>query len=305
MKKKRVAKLLLLAPVALLLAPFIHAGCISDEDFSSRYCQMEASCIPWCNCRTDPCECDSNERIKECPTDFTRWIESYNSQGTACRESVNALLECMTSATCSEVNTFFMTREEYMQEGQACIAEFLDIQCKDFKTISYSYGLDAMEPYKELEGFLASMDSVEEIDFERQPSNASSCNPEGSEDFIPNPLIIDDVVFPDPGNPDGGKITMAINQQGTINLPEGIDGVLLVVEGMGNTPFKLKFTFGGGGDKVIQGNAVPGGTAYVGGIRMIDIRSVSPYIVGPTAECPQPPCGPLVISKMYYGQGKW
>lgn len=157
------------------------------------------------------------------------------------------------------------------------------------------------------------------IDFEHLPSNGSSCadtHDPWEEEWIPNPLEIDGVVFTaprclgtgfcswptcsrDPDNPEG-NIVLFLNVGSTIVFPEETEGVVLVVQGIGDHPFSVEVSTLDGGSELIERRGIPFGVLNVGinsdeGIQKIEVIST-----GPTDGCSSTICGPLVLSDVFY-----
>jgi hypothetical protein len=172
-----------------------------------------------------------------------------------------------------------------------------------------------------IDSFKSAMTSVTEIDFETLPVRGSSCNDDTfpRSDSIPNPLTLQGTTFhdnyclesgycssptcqPDPDNAQQGNIVLALNTGGIIDLPAGTKGVMLIVEGIGDSPFTVKATDSSGLSKEVTSRGILYGVAAVGFTTAKGISRVEVKATGPTADCPVSPCGPLGFSAVYVGK---
>jgi hypothetical protein len=169
--------------------------------------------------------------------------------------------------------------------------------------------------FTDFASFEAATGQLTEVNFEDLPASASS-DPEEGEAFIPNSLTLDGVVFtdpfvlqagfcssqtcqPDPNNQAGGNIVLILNQGATIDLPVGTGGAMLVIEGMGDVPFSVRVTDFGGSSVTVDGQASLNDVEFLGFTSASGIQQIEVVSVGPTGDCPQPPCGPLVLSALF------
>jgi len=178
----------------------------------------------------------------------------------------------------------------------------------------YSPGAQDFEVVRDAASF-RSRDAVA-VDFEGLPSNANSCGPDSTPSdsggtTLDNPLVLEGVVFTDPFCLQTGfcsaptcpeaNIVLFLNQDGTIEFPENVKGVLLRIEGMEDTPFALEVTDGKGRTEIVEGAGIGFGTAELGfrsghGIARIRVARVGPVPPG----CTEAPCGPLALASLVY-----
>lgn len=285
--------------------------------YKQSYCDMEASCIPRCMCDQGECFCDSEARVQECKADFPEWVGGYISQGEACKKSLAAWLSCITRASCPDVEIFFDGHPDGLQAGDPCASEYFNMECTDFEPPT-EYNYDPAMIFRKLEGFEFALKTYKEIDFEDLPFDASSCGMPSPGGPISNPLDIDGVVFtdpaclqtgfcssptcqPDPDNPDGGNNGMGLNPGATIDFPDGTEGFLVDVQGMGDNQYGLKVTYSTGGSIDIDGRAVPYGVSYLGMLSMNGISRVEVIATGPSSNCSHTLCGPMALAAVFYG----
>ena len=169
-----------------------------------------------------------------------------------------------------------------------------------------------------LDDFTKETGSYVRISFEDLPLNADSCSFIPVHDFIPNPLVLEGVTFhadycletavctsptctPDPDNPDGINILLVIDVDSTIDFPEGTLGVMLVVEGLGDMPYKVLATDASGATSEASGRGVYYGTSYLGVSSPAGLSRLEVLEVGPTPSCPVSPCGPLALTEILVG----
>ncbi len=169
--------------------------------------------------------------------------------------------------------------------------------------------------YTDYPSFVADTGPLTNINFENLPPDGSN-NPGPGQEYIPNPLVQEGVSFtdpyaltsgfcadptcpPDPENPDGGNIVLMLNQEGTIQLPLGTGGIMLVVDGMGVVSYTVEVIDFAGSVITVTSQTEEFATDYLGFTADEGIQQVTITAVGPTPDCPQSPCGPLVMSQVF------
>jgi len=135
------------------------------------------------------------------------------------------------------------------------------------------------------------LDQLHEVDFE-QLSLSFNLNP-----AVPNPLLLDGVLFsdpfqlntgfctsptcePDPDNSSGGNIVLFLSWGATLTFSERPETVVLDVQGIGDNSFSLLVSDGRNGTRSVSGQSVPFGASLFGvsspfGISTIQIQRVS------------------------------
>lgn len=177
---------------------------------------------------------------------------------------------------------------------------------------------EGIQTLKALDDFEKEAWSTVRINFEDLPPDGSSCGHGIDTEPISNPLGLENVLFasdycletaacssptctPDPDNPDGMNIQLALAVGATIGLPENTHGVMLVVEGLGDMPYKVLATDVSGATSEGEGLGVYFGTSYLGFSSPAGLSRLEVLAVGPTPSCPSSPCGPLLLSEILVG----
>jgi hypothetical protein len=171
---------------------------------------------------------------------------------------------------------------------------------------------DPISIFTDFPSFNNAAGSLTEIDFENLPPDASSCPIEPEQSVIPNPLVLDGVTFtdpyclvagfcssptcqPDPDNPWGGNIVLALNPSGTIDFPSETGGAMLEIQGIGDNPFEVQVTDFAGNTITASGQGVSFDVAFLGFISPNGIQRIEILNVGGTG-------GPLALSAVYFSQ---
>jgi (2Fe-2S) ferredoxin len=110
-----------------------------SETMVEEYCAMESSCIPVCVMGPSESLCNSPERRDACPQDFERWYDRLTSQDTRCAQTVDAWIECISAASCEEVEEFFQAHPDGVTDATPCAGEFFKMECIDFEPVT-EYG---------------------------------------------------------------------------------------------------------------------------------------------------------------------
>src|SRR5262249_17223876 len=150
------------------------------------------------------------------------------------------------------------------------------------------------------------------VEFDALPVHGSSCpdpfQPPGTPPTLANPLTIQGVTFRDPDCLQSGfcssptcpveKTLLTLNVGGTISLAAHNPGVVLPIEGMGDTPFVVQFNERRGRTANLDRGGPPLGAGFVGVSSEPGIALVSLARTGPTTDCQGPSCGPLPIARV-------
>jgi hypothetical protein len=168
--------------------------------------------------------------------------------------------------------------------------------------------------FRDFPSFEAATARLVEIDFEDQPPNGrswcSEYDPPSVCTLLPDPLELEQVSFlnpsstdrcwspmcqPDPDNPRGANIILTLTPGSMIEFPSYADAAMLVVEGLGDGPFRIKVTDSAGNTAFVDGQAVPNSVAYLGftssrGISRCELLSVGV------------PGGVVSFSSVFYGR---
>jgi hypothetical protein len=97
------------------------------------YCNTEAECIPRCLSGSGEAACDSDQRQNECREDFDDWYGGLTSQSTACAQTIDAWVQCISTATCGEVEEFFEAHPDGVSDSTPCSSEYFKMECIDFE----------------------------------------------------------------------------------------------------------------------------------------------------------------------------
>ena len=93
---------------------------------------------------------------------------------------------------------------------------------------------------------------------------------------------------------------MFLNQGASISFGTHPRSVLLRVEGLGDVPFALEVEDRTGRAQTSESQGILFGTVNLSIRVPRGISEIRVVRVGPTPNCPVPPCGPLALSELSY-----